>query len=131
MKKLLLVFFTVLFTTLSSNAAAIVSYGPGGVPLSMQLGPKKYSVVGDYYHFGENALASPQNIARQRMRRINNQIRRRNTIAEGYVPTIKNSAGVLPSAPVEYTRSISRFNRNYRISAPRKSYTRNGITYYN
>ncbi len=130
MKKIFLTIFVITFTALSSNAAAIVNYGVGGVPLSMQLGTRKYSTVGNYYHFGENALASPQNIAKRKIRRINREIARRNSIA-GYYPRTRNQAGVLPPPPPGYGQALSRFDRNYRVNTPRHSYTKNGITYYN
>jgi len=130
MKKIFLIIFAIMFTTLSSEAAAIVNYGVGGVPTSMQIGPSRYSTVGNYYRFGENALASPQNIARQRMKRISREIARRNSIA-GYYPQTRSQIGVLPPPPAGYGQALSRFDRNYRVRTPRHSYTKNGITYYN
>ena len=131
MKKIFLGLFFILFTVLSSDASIVVNYGAGGVPMSAQSGMRRMSVDNIHYGFGRNAIAMPRATLAQRTYR-NSRCRNprcRNSIAGNY--PYDNYAGVVPIQGTTVSAPVSRFNRNYKISAPRSTYTRNGITYYN
>lgn len=138
MKKIILTVLVILFSTMSVNAAEYI-YGAGG---RQPIARISHGQVRPIHNFGSNALFTPQNairagarnraIAREKAmtRAIANCGTRRVGYGYGYGGGYGYGAQVATqtarTAPVE----ISRFDKNYKISTP-KSYTRNGITYFN
>lgn len=141
MKKIILTVLVILFSTMSVNAAEYI-YGAGGrQPIARVSRGQVHSI----HNFGSNALFTPQNASRAgaRNRAIAREKAMTRAIANcgsrrvgsgygygygygsryGYGAQVAETAHV---APVE----ISRFDKNYKISPP-KSYTKNGITYFN
>ncbi len=125
MKKFLLTALVILMTCMSAQATQFVRYSITGRP-----------IVRSSTHFGRNALYTPANrmragarsraYAREKAitRAISSMGQRCYAGAQGgYIP-MRNSVASTPIA------TQSRFNKNYVIRTP-KSYTRNGITYYN
>lgn len=132
MKKIILTIFVILFMSLSSNATTIVSYGAGGVPMTATSGARRVSVVGDHYGFGRNAMFHPDNVAKASKQRAlrncrtcpyNNRYRKLTGNNYNYYPAPMTPAPMI-------VPQVSRLNKSYTI-APKSSYTRNGITYYN
>lgn len=135
MKKIILTVLVILFSTMSVNATEYI-YGAGGrQPIARVSRGQVHSI----HNFGSNALFTPQNASRAgaRNRAIAREKAMTRAIANcgnrrvgygygsryGYGAQVAETAHV---APVE----ISRFDKNYKISTP-KSYTKNGITYFN
>lgn len=135
MKKIILTVLVILFSTMSVNAAEYI-YGAGGrQPIARVSRGQVHSI----HNFGSNALFTPQNASRAgaRNRAIAREKAMTRAIANcgsrrvgyGYGSRYSYGAQVAETAhvaPVE----ISRFDKNYKISTP-KSYTKNGITYFN
>ena len=120
---------------MSVNAAEYI-YGAGGrQPIARVSRGQVHSI----HNFGSNALFTPQNASRAgaRNRAIAREKAMTRAIANcgsrrvgygyggryGYGAQVAETVHV---APVE----ISRFDKNYKIGTP-KSYTKNGITYFN
>ena len=135
MKKIILTVLVILFSTISVNAAEYI-YGAGGrQPIARVSRGQVHSI----HNFGSNALFTPQNASRAgaRNRAIAREKAMTRAIANcgsrwvgyGYGGRYGYGAQVAETehvAPVE----ISLFDKNYKISTP-KSYTKNGITYFN
>jgi len=138
MKKIVLTLFLIMFTALSSQATTIVSYGAGGVPLTATSGVRRVSVAGQHYGFGRNAMFHPDNVAHNSMNRMRHRVppcrRMSNNYYNNnnyYYPNSNNAYYSAPMTPAPMvTPQVSRLDKSYTI-APKSSYTRNGITYYN
>ena len=155
MKKILVLFAVFLLTTCDVFAAAYsVRYSPTGARMSVTRGT---GLPRSLNRYGSNALFLPQNAARAgrasrmvaRQKAVTRAIRAQalKTESEAFA-TINNSIGAngnniaalrgssaysgartlsqASTAPAE----VSRFSRNYKIPT-QKTYTRNGVTYYN
>ncbi len=136
MKKIILTVLVILFSTMSVNAAEYI-YGAGG---RQPIARVSHGQVRSIHNFGSNALFTPQNAIRAgaRNRAIAREKAMTRAIANygtgrvgygyggGYGYGTQVATQTARTAPVE----ISRFDKNYKISTP-KSYTRNGITYFN
>lgn len=113
MKKFLLMLILIGFTSLSANATYEVSYGMGGQRTSVSHGfQTTHSVNG----FGRNALFLPENTARAGSRARQIEMQRAMTQALASNMNSQNE--------------VSRYDRSYTVRTQR-SYTKNGITYYN
>ena len=122
MKKLILTVLVLLLTTTTANATYHVHYmNTGAVSHSHYGAPRPISAS-----FGRNAAFTPAGRARIA------STRRHYAHLRGEQARCANCYNKRPvistasRAPME----ISRFNKNYKITA-QKTYTRNGITYYN
>lgn len=121
MKKIILTVLLIAFTAMSAEATTFVRYNPGGSVVSVRRG----------YHnptasFGSNARFTPANrrIVRRPARPARPyRCRYEDCYGRRGARTVVNGSRRIESAP------MSRFNKNYTIST-QKSYTRNGITYY-
>ena len=142
MKKLVLSVLVLLLFEVSANATMMVTYNVAGAPIS--------------YSRGAAPSISPYRMNHMTNRRYNVRpsihpcggIRARNYIPQRIgMPPI---SGMRPLPPMSYrtgnynyqpkivytqnskpVQPISRFNKNYSINSPKKSYVRNGVTYYN
>ncbi|MBQ8459776.1 hypothetical protein IJ541_06710 [bacterium] len=125
MKKFLLTCLVVFFSCLSANASSQVFYGAGGRPSHVSVGGGAYRSINN---FGSNALFAPQNVReagrRQMARKFANAQIQAMTNQGRYGDGGIHSGMVMPKR-IE----ISRFDKNYKISTG-KSYTKNGVTYF-
>lgn len=138
MKKVLVLLVMILFSCVPVNASYQVFYNAGGVPISRAYGGGMRHSINN---FGSNALFTPQNIRREQARR--RAIAREEAITNAINSMGKNNrynGGMNPRMYSNYTpRSTSRtavveqsrFDRNYTPTRTTRSYTRNGVTYYN
>ncbi len=128
MKKLLAVFFVFILTNCAANASTSVYYNRAGAVVSVAPGVSRPMSQNVYEHRirihqrryvrahrrparpCHNNFVGPAMTRAERMQRY------------GYSPIVVQKK----PAPVE----VSRFSKNYTIPT-QKSYTRNGITYYN
>ncbi len=134
MKKFLLTLFVICFTCLASDAGSL--YFSGGMPVRYSSGNGRSHSVNRY---GTNAAFAPH--TRARIVAKQRQIRRYNAITKALENYGSRSAygmggyggayGMSSRANRAYVaEQPSRFSKDYTIK-PQKSYTRNGITYYN
>lgn len=138
MKKLLTVFFILILTHCSANASTTVQYNRAGVPTYISRGagaPKmihnfgqntrlvtepsrKHYRGGVPYHTGH--YKRPCECARTGNRKMAmTRYEKRNQ----YLPQTTN-------VTKDISTSVSRYDKNYTVQVP-KTYSRNGITYYN
>ncbi len=124
MKKFLLTLLIFGLTTTVANATYHVHYSNTGAVASSHRGaPRHISST-----FGRNAAFTPANRARlAAVRRQRQYARLRGEC--GNCPNNYNRQPLVATT-VSTTPEISRFSKSYKIT-PQKSYTRNGITYYN
>jgi len=119
MKRFMLVLALFGMICLSANAGEIV-YSNTGRPAYHING---YGQRRDFNNFGSNAAFLPRNTMGYRYnRRLGYDMNGRRGYAQ---PGMRNEV----SAPVRPIQ-VSRFDKGYQIST-RRSYTKNGITYYN
>ena len=138
MKKIILTVLVIMLSTIPANAAEYI-YGAGG---RQPIARVQHGQMRPIHNFGSNALYTPQNAMRAGAR--NRAIAREKAMTRAIANSCTRRAGYgynrgygysnygtqvatqATPAPVE----LSRFDKNYRISTP-KSYTKNGITYFN
>jgi hypothetical protein len=132
MKRFILILAVLLLTNVSANAVYYRSIGGIGRPTHVMT-PSGH--MKSLNNFGSNAAFLPHNriAAGQRMRmrehmkytRVHNHDR----FARPY-GYYNHGYGVGPARAVVRSVPPSRFNRNYQITSQSRSYTRNGITYF-
>lgn len=127
MKKFLLFMFVMFFVCLDANATTTVVFGNTGRPA--------YRVTGAYrstrpiHNFGSNAGFTPANIRRAQIRQ--RAINREKAMTRAMARQIASGySGQQSTTTAQRPTQISRFNKNYKISAQKTS-TRNGVIYYN
>lgn len=137
MKKFLLMLLMICFTCLVSDAASV--YYSGGVPVRYSSGN---GLSRSIHRYGTNAAFAPHNVRRASVRQ--RQIRRYNAITKAIENSGRRGYGMgygMGGYGGGYSMSRmgqrayvaeqpSRFSKDFVIK-PQKSYTRNGITYYN
>ncbi len=139
MKKVLVMLVMVLFSCVPANATYQVFYNAGGVPISRAHGGGMRHSINN---FGSNAGFTPQNIRREQARRravareeaITNAINamgRNNNYNNGMNPRMYANYSPRSTSRTAVVEQQSRFDRNYTPVRATKTYTRNGITYYN
>jgi len=126
MKKFLLVILTLFFTLSCANATTtVVRYNNAGMPVTIARGYSAPVSIRRYEQYNRYA------------RRARPSLPSRPALPYGYrtrhahiPPSITNYNFPAPvqSAVIKPT---SRLNKNYSVSLPQKSYTLNGVTYYN
>ncbi len=137
MKKVLVMLVMVLFSCVPANATYQVFFNAGGVPISRAHGGGMRHSINN---FGSNAGFTPQNIRREQARRravareeaITNAINamgRNNSYNGGMNGMYSNYSPRATSRTAVVEQS--RFDRNYTPARTTRSYTRNGVTYYN
>lgn len=128
MKKLVLFFLLLMFSSMSANATSYVHYGVGNRPMRVTHGGYHTRSV---HQFGSNAMFTPQSAREAGIR--NRAIAREKAVTRAIANRGCQNATNLPIVTGNITKpapvQISRFDKNYQISSG-KSYTRNGITYY-
>ncbi len=138
MKKVLVMLVIVLFSCVPANATYQVFFNAGGVPTSRAYGGGMRHSINN---FGSNAGFTPRNIRREQARR--RAVAREEAFTKA-ISSMGNNGynnGMNPRMYANYSqRSVSRtavvdqqsrFDRNYTPARSTKSYTRNGVTYYN
>lgn len=135
MKKVLLTFLVILFTGMSANAGQL--FFTGGVPTHYSSG---YGVSRSVHRYGTNAAYTPYN--RTMTARRNREVRRYKAVTRaiqtgaynqsrvGYNGYGGGYSGAYRAQSAASAEPMSRLNKNYTIKT-QKSYTRDGITYYN
>ena len=128
MKRFILILAVMMFTTLSANAMYMQGVGGVGHPTHVMMPSGHMRSINN---FGSNAAFLPKNTvgaaARMRMARGPATLRGGDRFARPYGYNGYNMGGSMNTPrPVQ----VSRFDRNYQISTTRKSYTRNGVTYF-
>ena len=138
MKKVLVMLVMVLFSCVPANATYQLFFNAGGVPISRAYGGGMRRSINN---FGSNAGFTPRNIRREQARR--RAIARENAITNAINSMGRNNSyngGMNSGMYANYSqRSVnrtavveqSRFDRNYTPARTTRSYTRNGVTYYN
>jgi hypothetical protein len=126
MKKFVLSLLVFVFSSMSSLVFATtqVSYNVAGTVASVRHGATHTTSFSS--NFGSNAIFAPRNaaMAGQRPRAMQRMMVNQ--------PQYKNPYGRISSnegVPIQVSQE-SRFSKNCTISTP-KSYTKNGVTYYN
>lgn len=123
MKKFILTLLALLITSTTANATYHVHYmNTGAVSHSHYGAPRPVSAS-----FGRNAAFTPANRARLATTRRHYAHLRGE---QAKCANCYNKRPVITTAASHAPVEISRFNKNYKITA-QKTYTRNGITYYN
>lgn len=134
MKKFLAIVFTILFVNNIASATTVVTYNNAGARMTVQRGA---SAPRSAFITGRNAAFLPKNTAAaaRRHRAIAREEAITRAIANYGNNKPYNNSGccnnrrtntIASSAPAQ----ISRLNKSYTVKT-QKSYTRNGITYYN
>lgn len=138
MKKVLVMLVMLLFSCVPANATYQVFFNAGGVPVSRAYGGGMRHSINN---FGSNAGFTPRNIRREQARR--RAVAREEAITNAINSIGRNNGynGMNSRMYANYSqRSVSRtavveqqsrFDRNYTPARTTKSYTRNGVTYYN
>jgi hypothetical protein len=129
MKKFVLTLLVLVFCSMGSTVFATtqVSYNVAGAVSTIKHGPSHTTTFAN--NFGTNAAFSPHSIALASQR---HRAMRRATMANEYNYRNNNHGGRLSSngnSPAQVAPA-SRFNKSYTVSS-QKSYTKNGVTYYN
>lgn len=132
MKRFILILLVMLFTTLNADAV-FITYSSTGHPTRMMHPSGRVSSINN---FGSNAAFLPRNTAaaahRLRMHQLQRdyaRVRGADRFARPY-GYYNHGYGVGPARAVVRSVPPSRFNRNYQITSQSRSYTRNGITYF-
>lgn len=127
MKKFLLMVFVIFFTCIEANATSQVFFTNTGRPSYRVSGA--YRSVRPMHNFGSNARFAPTSAAHRAQIR-NRAIQRHKAMPRSMAQRYPNRYGV-PNTPArQMAAQPSRLNKNYTIST-QKTYSRNGITYYN
>ena len=135
MKRFILILSVMMLTQMSANALHYTSVGTLGYPTHVVSHGRSIPIS----NFGSNALFLPRNThaaghairMRENMRyaqkRGGDRFARHYGYRGGYYnQTIGYNNSVNTSKPAQ----MSRFDRNYQVPPTRKTYTRNGITYF-
>ena len=127
MKKFVLLFLVILFSATSANAADLIRYNNAGMPISIQRNmgmpvsvtslPNRAVIMQNH---GIAHPAMPAMPSRPTLARYNSPCYRR-------PPRMMNYNFMPPIRPIT---TVSRLNRNYSANMSRRSYTQNGVTYY-
>lgn len=127
MKKILLLVIAFLFSITYANATTtFVNFNNAGVPITVTRGYSKPVSIARAYGYGNYARpAQPSMPARPAMPY---GYRTRNA----YIPpSLTNYNFPAPVQSPTIPQQTSRLNKNYNAVIPQKSYTMNGVTYYN
>jgi len=128
MKNFLLLAVIFLFTTTSANAiTTYVKYNNAGSPVSVTRGYGRPMTMAEASQYGYNRYARPARPSVPSRPAMPYGYRTRHA----HIPpalTNYNFPAPVQSATIPNT---SRLDRNYNVSLPQKSYTMNGVTYYN
>lgn len=137
MKKFLVLLFVFLFTTGNAFAWTEVRSSNTGRPIASHRGAMRPASAS----FGQGALFTPRNRAiagrlnrmAQRERAITHAMRNmyNQRAMNGQANAMQGGARSPQLTTTSRPVSVSRFNKNYKISTQTKSRTNNGITYYN
>lgn len=125
MKKFLLLFVMLSFSVTNANAVTTsVKYNNAGVPLTITRG---FGPTISAYRYNYGNYAHPSRYAR-RARPYRYGPRH----AQLPPPLMNyNYPAPVQSATTTTTTSVSRLSKDYTVPTPKKSYTMNGVTYYN
>ncbi len=129
MKKFLLLAVIFLFTMTSANAVTTyVRYNNAGSPLSVTRGYGPSMTMAQASRYGYTRYARPARPS----------VPARPAMPYGYrtrhahiPPSLTNYNFLAPVQSATIHKNTSRLDRNYNVSLPQKSYTMNGVTYYN
>lgn len=132
MKKILLLAVIFFFTLTNADATTtVVKYNNAGAPVTLTRGygrPMSMSQASQYGYDRYAHPARPAMPARLAMPARSYGCRTRH----GYFPTSLNNYNlVTPVQSATIPQQTSRLNKNYNAVIPQKSYTMNGVTYYN
>ena len=130
MKKIILLSIVFLFTLTNANAVTtVVKYNNAGAPVSVTRGYGRPMSMSQAYQYDYDRYARPARLAMPARPAMPYGYRTR----QGYLPPSLNNYNFL--APVQSAtipqQQTSRLNKNYNAVVPQKSYTMNGVTYYN
>jgi hypothetical protein len=132
MKKFILALMVFTLCSISTTAMATtqVSFNNAGAMSTIRHGAYRTTPA---HNFGSNAAFLPRNAAltSQRNRAAQREKAMTRAMANQYRNNgyNRNISANTSAAPVA-TQQISRFSKDFTI-APQKSYTKNGVTYYN
>lgn len=126
MKKFLLMILVIFFTSIEANATTQVFFTNTGRPSYRVVGANRS--VTSMHNFGSNARFAPANAHRAQIGQRSTQ--RHKAMPRSMAQKYPNSFGNQNIQNRQIATQTSRFNKNYTISS-QKSYSRNGITYYN
>ena len=129
MKKFLLLTVVFLFTLTNANAVTtVVRYNNAGAPVSVTRGYGRPMSMAQASQYGYSRYAHPARPSMPARPAMPYGYRTRNA----YIPpSLTNYDYPAPVQSATIPQQTSRLNKNYNAVLPQKSYTMNGVTYYN